>query len=405
MYGAYHVPAAKNAVLPILAATVGIEGRVVLDNCPRLSDVDAMLHLLNDLGACAMQEGSAITVDCSGVDRCDCNTVWSGCMRSSLFLLGSVLGRMRHISLGYPGGCVIGSRPIDIHLSGLRAFGVTCEVDRDRLVCHADKAHAAHFRLPYPSVGATVNLVQFAISVEGESVLENIALEPEIGDMVSFLKKAGADITEKGNQLVIEGGKPLHEVRYKPIGDRMVAATLLVATAMVGGEITLHGASADTLKPLLDKIENSSCIRVVSCDTIRQRAMGRPVCFSCKTGPYPAFATDMQSLALAHNSVAKGVGVVAERVFESRFALAKELGKMGARIDLMGNTAIVHGTVLHAAETTCCDLRAGAALVLAALTVDDISKIYNIGLIDRGYMCIEGMLSGLGADITRIDER
>ena len=405
LVGEYVVPAAKNAVLPLLAATVLIEDEVCFEGCPHLSDIDAMLSILVSLGATASQQGNCIRVDCRGIDRWECASALSGCMRSSVFLLGSVLARMGRVSLGKVGGCVIGARPIDIHLSGLRAFGVRYEEDEARLLCVAEDRHAAHYRLPYPSVGATVNLLMFALSVEGESVLDNVAIEPEVVDLMDFLRAAGADVLLEGTTLCVRGRRPMSGLRYRPIGDRVVAATLLTACAAVGGEVRIRGVRIAHCRPLTDKIGKSSCIVAPDCDTIWLRSDGRPRAFDCTTGPYPAFATDMQALALAYNSVAAGVGVVCERVFESRFALVGELAKMGADIQVVGNTAIVHGGRLRAARTTCCDLRAGAALVVAALTAEGVSTIDNVGLIDRGYQSIEQMLGALGADIERIDER
>ena len=405
LVGEYTVPAAKNAVLPILAACVLIEGSVTLNGCPHLADIDAMLAILRDLGAEAEQEGERIRVDCSAVNRSACTSPLTGCMRSSLFLLGSVLGREREASLGTVGGCVIGERPIDIHLAGLCAMGVDVSERGGRLYADAARAKPARYRLPFPSVGATVNLLCFALSLDGESVLENVAIEPEIEDLIAFLREAGGQIEQVGRTLRIKGNKPLCGLTYQPIGDRIVAATVLTACCMTGGEVTVKGVLPKHIQPLLDKIGKSSCLYAPECATIRLCAQGRPRSFSLTTGVYPAFATDMQSLALAYNAAAFGVAWVKERVFENRFVVAAELAKMGADITTYGNTARVSGRRLHGADTTCCDLRAGAALCCAALTAEGISTIDHIGLIDRGYQHIERTFAMLGADITRIDER
>lgn len=405
LYGQYTVPAAKNAVLPILAACVCVEGEVRLVGCPRLSDVDAMLDMLRSLGARAQQQGDLISVDCSAVSGYDCTGALAGCMRSSLFLLGSVLARMGEVRLGYPGGCVIGSRPIDIHLAGLRAMGVEVRVEEGVLYCSAAHRHAARFRLPFPSVGATVNLMLFATSVEGVSEFFNVAVEPEVLDVVSFLQRAGANVVLRGTTLTVVGKKPLSGLTYRPIGDRVAAATVLVACAMTGGEVRVRGVAPIYCRPLLDKIGKSSCIRTHNCGTIDLRSTGRVHAVSAVTGPYPAFATDMQALVVAYNAVAHGHGLVREGVFESRFAIAKQLARMGADVRIVGNCAVSAGRRLRAADCTCCDLRAGAALVCAALTVDGISTIDNVGLIDRGYQHIEQVFASLGADIKRIDER
>ena len=405
LVGTYTVPAAKNAVLPILASCVLIKGRVTLLGCPHLSDVDAMLAILRDLGGEARQEGDRITVDCTGVAKSDCTSPLTGCMRSSLFLLGSVLGRMREASLGTVGGCVIGERPIDIHIAGLEALGVTFRSEGGRLYAEAKGAKPNTFRLPFPSVGATVNLLCFALTIEGEIVIENVAIEPEIIDLIAFLREAGAGIAQVGRTLRIVGANPLSGLTYRPIGDRIVAATVLTSCCMTGGEVRVKGAMPHHLSPLLDKIGKSSCICVPECDTILLCAKGAPRSFSLTTGVYPAFATDMQSLALAYDAVANGVALIRERIFENRFAVLAEFAKMGADITTVGNTARVIGRRLHGADVVCCDLRAGAALVCAALAAEGITHIDHIGLIDRGYQHIEHTFAMLGADITRIDER
>ena len=405
LIGTYTAPAAKNAVLPILASCVSIGGTVTLHGCPRLSDVDAMLAILRDLGAEASQTADVITVDCTSIEKYACTSPLTGCMRSSLFLLGSVLGRMGRASLGTVGGCVIGARPIDIHLAGLAAFGVTFAEERGRLLADAHGAHPTEFRLSFPSVGATVNLLTFALSLEGESVLYNVAIEPEVVDLIDFLRLAGSDLSLVGRTLRIRGAKPLRGLHYAPVGDRVVAATVLTACCMTGGQVTVCNVKPRHLSPLLDKIGKSSCICVPECDKILLCAKGRPSSFSLTTGVYPAFATDMQSLALAYDAVADGVALVRERVFESRFAVLRQLVKMGADITTVGNTARVTGRRLHGADVTCSDLRAGAALVCAGLAAEGISTIDHIGLIDRGYQCIEHTFAALGADITRIDER
>ena len=403
--GAYCVPAAKNAVLPILAASTLIRGKVTLVGCPRLADVDAMLTILADLGASTSQTGDVIEVDCTGVDKTACVSPLTGCMRSSLFLLGSMAGRMGEVSLGTVGGCVIGARPVDIHVEGLRRLGAEVEEKEDRLYVRRREGGASTYRLPFPSVGATVNLACYALSKRDTTILDNVAVEPEVVDLVNFLRAAGADVSICGRRLLIEGGKPLCGLTYRPIGDRIVAATVLIATAMTGGEVTVTGVSYEPLSALLYKLKNSSCIARVSCDTIHLCAKERPRSFSLTTGVYPDFATDMQSLALAYDATARGVALVRERVFENRFALAAELGKMGADISVFGDTARVVGRRLHGADTSCCDLRAGAALVCAALAADGISTINHIGLIERGYQHIERTFAALGADITSIDER
>ena len=401
LYGEVNVPAAKNAVLPILAACVLVRDIVVLHGCPHLKDIDAMVSILRDIGAEVAVQNGQICIDCRDVQRYECHADHCGCMRSSIFLLGSVLARCGRVRLGLPGGCVIGQRPIDIHLQGLAAFGVRVE-RTESLLCVADKVHTCRYRLAYPSVGATINLVFFALSVAGCSRLDNVAVEPEVADTICFLQRCGAHIRCRNRSIWIEGGHALHGIQYRPVGDRIVAATMLCATALSGGEILLKGIRSVHLSTILDKITKYSCIWRAECGTIRLRSDGRPIAFCCKTAPYPGFATDMQALALAYDSIAEGQSIVRETVFESRFALVGQLQRMGADISVVGQCAMLRGRPLHAAEVKACDLRAGAALVVAAVATRGVTTVAGVDLIDRGYDTIEEIFTSIGANVVRI---
>ena len=401
LYGQVRVPAAKNAVLPILAACVLVQGEVLLEGCPHLSDIEAMASILRDLGATVRREQDILRVDTRGLDDYVCRDENCGCMRSSLFLLGSVLARCGRVQLGLPGGCVIGRRPIDIHLDGLAAFGVEVHA-ADVVLCKATDPHPCRYRLAYPSVGATLNLVFFALSVAGCSVLDNVAIEPEVTDTLLFLCRCGARIRWRGRRIWIEGGHALHGIRYRPVADRIVAATLACAVTLCGGELELRGVQMVHLRSLLDKIAQYSCICRAECDTIRLRSSGRPKAFCCTTAPYPGFATDMQALALAFNSLAWGQSIVRETVFESRFALVGQLQRMGADITLVGQCAILRGRPLVAAKVAACDLRAGAALVVAAVATQGTTMVSGVELIDRGYDAVETIFTSIGANVVRI---
>lgn len=402
LYGTVGLPAAKNAVLPLMAATVAVQGKITFVNCPHLSDITAMGELLSGLGAEVEFDRDRITVDTDNIHSGVCDRRHCGCMRSSLFLLGSVLGRVGEADIGLPGGCVIGARPIDIHLEGLRSFGVEVCEQSGHIVCSARNTHPSCFRLRYPSVGATINLLCFALFQKGNSILHNVACEPEIQDIIAFLRGCGAQIRCEGTSLYIEGGRSLHGIEYRPIGDRIVAATIMCATALCGGEVELQGIPIAYVHTLTQYLDKSTCILAKNCDTIRVRSGGKPRAFSCATGPYPAFATDMQALALAYNSASCGRSIVRESVFESRFAVARQLGKMGARIRIVGQCALIEGTCLHGAKVYSCDLRAGAALVVAALASKGQSQVDGVSLVDRGYQSLETLFSSIGADIVRI---
>ncbi|MBQ9145385.1 MAG: UDP-N-acetylglucosamine 1-carboxyvinyltransferase [Clostridia bacterium] len=398
--GEYAVPPAKNAVLPMMALSVALGGELRLLRCPRIRDVEEMAALLGTLGVKVRREGEDIRLDAGKISSFDCRHPAAGQMRSSVFLLGPLLARCKHVVLAQPGGCVIGSRPIDIHLAGLGALGVRFEWQDGVLIGNAEGARAGRYRLPYPSVGATVNLLIFASSLGEVSVFENVAVEPEILDLVALLRRCGAKIEVFGREMRVRGGV-LQGAVWQAVADRIVAATLVTAVATCGGEVRLHGIGRPLLAPLWDKIENNSCHLTAWCDTIRVLSSGRGQAFSVCTAPYPGFATDMQALALAHNACAVGRAIVAERVFEGRFALARELRRMGACIRVEGRVAYVEGRRLHGARVRVPDLRAGAGLVLAALAAGGTTIIEQLAPIDRGYERIEDCFAGLGADILR----
>ena len=403
MWGEVEVPAAKNAVLPHLAASVMIEDEVTLLDCPHLADVDAMLRLLRGLGVKVSEQDRTITLSaCGNIDPYVTNG--TDVMRSSLFLLGPLLARTGEAVIGLPGGCVIGARPIDIHLAGLRALGVEVEERADRVICRVKREVGGTFRLPYPSVGATINLICLATRARDPVTLHNVALEPEVADLIAFLLRCGVYVRQFGRTIEIYG-KPKRGVRYRPVSDRIWAGTVLGAVAVTSGEVTLRGISPDLLDDWIGKIHNKCCQIQTSCDTIRVSAWGNHLSRHFVTAPYPGFATDLMAMASVYDATAEGVGSVRETVFESRFAILTQLSKMGVRSSVSGDTAWIKGGRLHGAEVVAPDLRAGAALVVAALSAQGDSLIHGVELVDRGYERFENTLTSLGAHVVRTDER
>lgn len=405
--GAVRIGCAKNAYLPILAATILFKGKVTLLDCPDYDDVKNMIGILENLGANVSYSGSALTLDMSNLNSYSIPRELSCLTRSSIFSLGAILGRFRKAKVAYPGGCEIGSRPIDLHIKGLEALGVKILDRRGYLTCDGKNLEGSTVHLDFPSVGATENIMLAGVLSKGTTKIYNPAREPEIIDLQNFLNKAGAKITGAGTTtIVIEGVENLKDVEYKPMPDRIVAGTYLIAGLMCGGDIELKNVCPEHLQSLISKFKYNSCqistkgdkIRVVS--DKRLASLGK-----VETMPYPGFPTDLQAQIMALMSVAKGTTVVKENLFETRFKHVPELVKMGAKIITEGRTATVVGVdKLYGAEVMAPDLRGGAGLVLAGLVADGYTKVSNVRQIRRGYESIEQDLALLGADVKRISE-
>ena len=404
--GSIRVQGAKNAVLPLMAAAVMTDEEVVLKKTPDLGDVCDMTGILHGLSVRAQRQGESLVIK-SGNLTGDMPEDLCRRIRSSIFLLGPLLVRVRHARVPSPGGCDIGIRPIDLHLKGLRALGAVIREDAGKLLCDGENMHAGDVYLDYPSVGATENVMMAAAMLPGESTIHNAAREPEIQDLQKMLCRMGARIRGAGTALIrIEGVKRLHGVTYRPMPDRIVAGTLLCAGAVTGGHIRLQGARQRDLVPVIKKLTDMGAHILSDESGIVLRAPKRLNGFGeITTGPHPGFPTDMQSQMVALSSVSKGCSLVTENVFENRFAYAGDLLKMGADITLRGRTAIIRGVAkLSGAHVEARDLRGGAALVLAALCADGESTVSGVRLIDRGYEQIETMLSALNADVKRIKQ-
>ncbi len=402
--GGVRVSAAKNAVLPLLAASILPRGDVTLRGCPDIRDVRAMGDILKSLGCRVERAGEDILVNADSLDRYELPDGLSKQIRSSIFLLGPVLAKMRRATVTYPGGCEIGIRPIDLHLSGLRMLGVRIEEEGGKLLCDGGDMRAGDVYFDYPSVGATENVMMAAVMLPGTTTIHNAAREPEIIDLMHCVNAMGGRVRGAGTHVIeITGVGELHGAAYAPIPDRIIAGTLLCAAAITGGEIELTNIRQDDLVPVVSKLREMGCRAAYRADRLTLVSPGRLRAFSqIITQPHPGFPTDMQAQMLAVATLAHGTSVITENVFENRFSHVVDLSRMGASILVSGRTAVVHGVpALHGARVAARDLRGGAALVIAGLAARGETFIENADIIDRGYHAFEHTLKSLGADIVR----
>lgn len=403
--GEVSIQGAKNSVLPILAATLLTKGQVELRGCPRLRDVDASIRILETLGCSARWEGDSLVVDTTELSGCSISDSLMREMRSSAIFLGAILARCGQAELSYPGGCELGPRPIDLHLTGLRKLGTEICDEGGMLRCKASRLHGREIVLRLPSVGATENLMLAACGAEGTTVISNAAREPEIEDLQHFLNTCGARVCGAGGSVVtVEGGGKLHGCTYTVMPDRIAAATYLCAAASAGGDIFLRRAREQHLSTVTEHLRQAGCC-VTADETgiaLQRRARlqaVRPV----QTAPYPGFPTDAQAVLMAALLKSRGATVFEENIFTSRYRHVDELIRMGAEIQVMSRTAVVTGVeTLHGAPVRCTDLRGGAALCVAALAAEDETTISEISHIQRGYEDMARDLRAMGADIIQI---
>ena len=407
LHGEVTIQGAKNAVLPILAATILTGGQVELRNCPRLRDVEASVRILRSLGCTARWEGDVLVVDTTHISGWAVPDELMRQMRSSAIFLGAILARCGEAELSYPGGCELGPRPIDLHLSGLRELGADIRENGGTLRCTGGSLTGRRLILSIPSVGATENLMLAACGASGVTVIENAAREPEIEDLQSFLSACGASVTGAGSSAVtIQGGRPLHGCCYTVMPDRIVTATYLCACAAAGGEMLARGAREEHLST------GTALLRQAGCTVASDRAGIRCHCQkrlsavpAVRTAPYPGFPTDAQAILMAALLRSRGTTVFEENIFENRYRHVGELCRMGADIRTSGRVAVVSGVErLTGAPVRCTDLRGGAALCIAALAAEGQTSIREIGHIDRGYEDIVRDLAALGADIERNEQ-
>ena len=403
--GSLRIHGAKNAALPILAASVMAHGESILEDVPDLQDIQVMEQILNQLGAKTTRKGSTIRVDASMLTSTEVPEHLMRQMRSSIFLMGPILARYGQVRISAPGGCSIGSRPIDLHLKGLQALGAKIEEKHGYIDCTATRLRGANLYLDLPSVGATENLIMAAVFAEGVTVIGNAAREPEIADLANYLNAMGAKIHGAGGaSIIVEGVDRLQGVPYKIIPDRIVTGTMMLAGAITQGDVTLTNTNVDHLGVVITKLREAGATVLVENDVIRVKADGRPLAVDrIQTAYYPGFPTDMQSPFMALLTVAKGTSVITESIFEGRYKHVSELRRMGAKIKVDLRSAFVEGVPeLTGAVVEATDLRAGAALILAGLAAKGITYVEKVHHIDRGYESAEEMFGQLGANIWRV---
>lgn len=398
------VQGAKNAVLPILAATVMADGVCVIKNCPALRDVDKTDLVLERLGCTVKREGSVVTVDTRGMSDCRICEDLMREMRSSIIFLGAIISRCKKAVVSMPGGCPIGLRPIDLHLKALRELGVEMQEEHGYIKCTADKLQGGNIHLDFPSVGATENIMLTAVCAEGTTTISNAAREPEIVDLGKFLNSMGAKVYGMGGSVItVHGVEKLHGAEYTIMPDRIVAATYLAASAITGGEICLKNVNPQDMGAMLHVLSEMGVKLRCEADRIMQTAPKRlKSVHTIRTMPYPGFPTDIQSPFMSLAAMARGTSVFIENIFENRFQHVDELTRMGADIKVEGRSAVVRGVKeLQGANVVARELRGGASLVVAALAANGTTTISGVELIERGYENIEKHLLNCGAKIRR----
>ena len=400
--GSVRIHGAKNSVLPILAACLLAPGECVIHNCPELSDVAASLDILRHLGCRAERQGDAVVVDASAPTGWDVPDALMREMRSSVIFLGAILGRMGRAELCAPGGCELGPRPIDLHLAALRGLGAEIAEEQGRLTCTRGKGLTGReLCLSIPSVGATENAMLAACAAQGMTTIVGAAREPEIVDLQKFLNSMGARVSGAGSPVIsIQGGAPLHPAVHTVMGDRIAAATYLCAVGAAGGELRLTGVEPADLAAVCCCLEEAGCRLRTDGDGLSIAASGRMWGIrTVRTAPYPGFPTDAQAILMAALAGGTGTTMIVENMFDSRYRHVDELARMGADIQLAGRVAVVTGSRLHGADVRSTDLRGGAALVVAALGAEGVSRVSGLNHIRRGYQGLDDGLAALGADI------
>lgn len=408
LQGDIKIQGSKNAVLPILAATVLNKGVTKLYNCPKILDVYNMIKILESIGCIVEFAGNTVTVDASGTISGIVSLDYVASIRSSIILLGAILGRTKYVEIPYPGGCVIGARPINMHLKALEQMNVSISEIDGAIRCETNDLLGGSIDLPYPSVGATENIVLAATLANGVTEIRNAAKEPEIVDLCLLLNEMGADIHGMGtSHIVVNGVNNLHDAKYTIMSDRIVAGTYLAAAAATCGDIQIYDVKEQDMNSILQVFAQMGCGIVIRKQRIRLIApqILLPV-DSIRTQPFPGFPTDMQSQLMACLCIAKGQSIIYEDIFEDRFKAVSELRKMGANIFINKNKAMINGvSMLSGATVKAEELRGGAALIIAGLMAEGDAKVENSIYVERGYQDICGDLSELGACIRIVEDR
>lgn len=405
--GTVTISGAKNAVLPIIAASLLSSGRCVLDNAPMLDDVDIMCEVLVSLGADLKRtKRGRVEIDSKQIDNYEAPYELIRRMRASFLVMGPVLARMGKARISLPGGCAIGTRPIDLHLKGFRAMGAEITLGYGYVEAKADRLRGERIYLDFPSVGATENIMMAAALAEGTTIIENAAEEPEIVDLANFINKMGGNVKGTGTDTIrIEGIKELGNATHRAIPDRVEAGTFMIAGAITGGDIIVDNVVLCHLVPIIAKLKEAGVVVEELGSAVRVKSTGRVEAVDIKTLPYPGFPTDMQAQMMALMCVAKGTSVITETVFDNRYMHVTELRRMGADIKIDGRSAVIRGLPkLTGARVKATDLRAGAALILAGLVARGRTEVYGIHHLDRGYENLDEKFQSLGAKVQRVEK-
>ncbi len=405
--GSIRVHGSKNAALPILAAVVMAQGETVIKDVPRLDDVFVMLEILKSLGAKVVFHKNEVVIDPTLIHTTDVPEDLMKLMRSSIFLMGPLLARFQSVKISKPGGCTIGSRPIDFHLKGLRLLGAEIIERHGYIECRAERLQGATIFLDFPSVGATENLLMASVLAEGETVIGNAAREPEIRDLAAFLNQLGARIEGAGEDIIVVHGVPkLQSAEFRVQPDRIVAGTLLIASAMTRGHVEIQNVRPTDLTAVMMKLQETGVQVKPNHDILEVRSQGMLKAVErLQTSPFPGFPTDLQAPFMSLLTVARGTSIISETIFEDRFKHVSELQRMGASIKVDLRTAFIRGIPeLTGAAVEATDLRAGAALVIAGLGAEGRTMIDQVYHIDRGYEALESQLRSLGAKILRVQD-
>ena len=403
------ISGAKNAAVAILPATLLINGICTIDNLPNISDVKIYCDILQDIGAkITWNNEHEITIDTRNINSFNTPLEKTSKFRASYYLIGSLLGRFKHAQVGMPGGCKLGARPIDQHIKGFEALGATVDVAQGKIIASAEKLVGNSIYLDVVSVGATINAMLAAVLAEGTTVIDNVAKEPHIVDVANFLNTMGADIRGAGTDVIkVNGVKKLTgNATYSVVPDQIEAGTFMLAAVASRGDITVRNCITKHLEPLTAKIiEMGANVQDIDGDNIRVWCNNKPKKVNIKTLPYPGFPTDLQPQMGVALATASGTSIINESIWESRFQYTEELNKMGAKISAHGKTAVFDGVdSLTGAPVYASDLRAGAALIIAGISANGITEVYNLEHIDRGYENIEEKFRKLGANIERVVE-
>ena len=405
LVGDVEIGGAKNAALAILAAASMTDETVYIDNLPDVRDINALLEALDGIGARVKRVNRhAVEINGSGVENCIVENESMKKIRASYYLLGALLGKYKRAEVPLPGGCNIGSRPIDQHLKGFKAMGAVTRIEHGFIIAEAEELHGAHIFLDMVSVGATINIMMAAAMADGNTIIENAAKEPHVVDVANFLNSMGASIKGAGTDVIrIRGVKSLHKTEYSIIPDQIEAGTFMFAAAVTGGDVVLHNVIPKHLEATSAKLAELGCEVTEYDDAVRVRAIGKLQGTHVKTMPYPGFPTDMQPQIAVTLALAEGTSIVTESIFENRFRYVDELARMGASIKVEGNVAVISGVEkFTGARVSAPDLRAGAALVIAGLAAEGITIVDDIYYIERGYENLDEKLRGLGAKIEKV---